>query len=87
MILHNLPQHQKTYHRTYALSEDLDQPEPLPRLISIFTRHVLDRQGCKVSSCGQQRLGSACVDAQSDLSLHGIHMVSEGSFSHLAAPM
>ena len=50
----------------------------------IFTGRILDSLGCKVSSCGQRRLWSDCVDAQADLSLCWAHM-SSGTFSHVAA--
>ena len=39
-----------------AISEDSDQPAHLCSLIRIFSGHILDGQGCKVSSCGQCRL-------------------------------
>ena len=35
---------------------DSDQPAHLLSLIRIITGHILDSQGCKVSSCRQQRL-------------------------------
>ena len=37
--------------------------------IGIFTRHISDSHGCKVSSCGQRRFWSECADAQVDLNL------------------
>ena len=40
------PQHQKTYLRTCAVSEDSDHTA-----WRIFTECILDNQGCKVSSC------------------------------------
>ena len=39
----------------YAPSEDSDEPVHLCSLIGIFTWCIFDSQGCKVSSCGQQR--------------------------------
>ena len=45
---------------------------------------ILDRQGCKVSSCGKRRLGSDYAGAQADLSLRWVHM-SEGTFPRVAA--
>ena len=50
----------------------LESKEPLLHsrsVVRIFTGRNLDRQGCKVSSCGQRRLWSDCANAQSDLSL------------------
>ena len=38
-------------------------------VIKIFTGHILDSQGCKVSSCGQWRLWSDCTDEHTDLGL------------------
>ena len=49
------PQRQKTYLRTCGPSEDSDQPAISRSLIRIFTGHILDSQGCKVSSNGQVR--------------------------------
>ena len=49
------PQRQKTYLRTCAASEDSDQPAHSRSLIRIFTRRILDSQGCICFSCGQQR--------------------------------
>ena len=53
-------------------------------LIRIFPGRILDSQGCKVSSRGQRRLWSGCVDAQADLSLRWAHML-EGSFAHITS--
>ena len=39
-----------------ASSDDSDQPARSRSLIRIFTGHILDSQGCKLSSCGQRRL-------------------------------
>ena len=74
-------QHQKTFLWTCAASKVSDQPAHLHSLIRIFTGHILDSNGCKVSSCGQQRLGSVCTDAPTDLSL--CLAQSEGMFSLL----
>ena len=49
----------------------------------ILTGRILDSQGRKVSSFGQQRLCSDCVDAQADLSLRWAHM-SEDTLHHAA---
>ena len=57
-ILLNEPKCQKTYLRACAPSEDSYR---------IFTRRILDSQGCKVSPCGQLRLSPECVNEQSDL--------------------
>ena len=35
-------------------------------LFVIFTGHISDIQGCKISLCGQRRLWSHCADAQAD---------------------
>ena len=43
-------QRQKMFLWTCVPSEDSDQPENLCSLIKIFSRHILDSQGCKVSS-------------------------------------
>ena len=75
---------QKTYLRTCAPSKDSDQPAHSRSLIRIFTRRILDSQGDKVSSCGQQKLWSDCADAQTDLSLRWV-LMSEGTFSLVAA--
>ena len=40
----------------------------------IFTRCILDSQGCKVSSSWQRRLRSDCAKAQADLSLLCAHI-------------
>ena len=44
---------QKTYPRTFAPSEDSDQPAHSRSLIRILTRCILDSQGWELSSCGQ----------------------------------
>ena len=46
---------QKTCLWICAPSEDLDQTAHLRSLIKIFTRHILNSQGCKVSSNRQWR--------------------------------
>ena len=48
--------HEKTYLRTCGTSKDSVQPVHSCSLIRIFTGHILDNQGCSVSSCGQTRL-------------------------------
>ena len=65
---------------TCAPSEDSDQTAHSRSLIRIFTGRILDRQGCKVSSCGQRRLWSDCKDAQAELSLRWTHNVRKGSY-------
>ena len=55
-------------------------------LTRIFTRRILDSQGCKISSWGQRRLRSVCVDTQADLS-HRLAHISDGSFSDVAVEM
>ena len=40
----------------YAPNEDSDQPVHLRSVFRIFTVHIFNSQGCKVSSCGQKRL-------------------------------
>ena len=59
----NGPQRQKTYIRTSAPSEDSDQTAHSRSLIRIFSGHILDSQGCKVSSYRQRRLRSDYADA------------------------
>ena len=76
------PQREKKSLQTCAPSEDSDQPMHSHSLIRIFTRRILDSQGCQVSSCEQRRLRSACADAQADFSLRWVHM-SEGMFSQI----
>ena len=41
---------------TCVLSEDSNKPAHSHSLIRIYTGHILNSQGCKVSSCRQQRL-------------------------------
>ena len=43
-------------------------------LFRIFTGHILDIKGCKVSPWGQRRLWSDCADAQVDLNLRCSHV-------------
>ena len=54
------PQRQKTYLWTCAFYEDLDQPAHSHNMIRIIIGQT-DRQGCKVSSCGQRSLLSDCA--------------------------
>ena len=42
----------KKYLRTCALSKDSDKPAHSHSLIRVFTRHISDSQGYKVSPCG-----------------------------------
>ena len=72
--------------REYAPSEDSDQPAHSRSLIRILTGRILDNQGYKVSSCGQRRLWSDCLDAQADLSLHWTHL-SVRTFSIVAVQL
>ena len=46
----------KTFLRTCVPGKDSDQLAHLNSLIRIFTGHILDSQGCKASTCIQQRL-------------------------------
>ena len=67
-------QGQKTYLSTCTSSKDSDQAAHSHRLIWIFTECILDSQGCKLSSCGQQRLTiglriHACIVCR--LRMHG----------------
>ena len=48
-------------------------------LIRIIIGHILDSQGCKVSSRGQLKLCIDCADVQVDLNLRVAHL-SEGTF-------
>ena len=43
---------------------------------------ILDSQGCKVSSCGQQSLWSDSTGTQADLNLRLMH-ISDGTFYHI----
>ena len=61
----------KMYLRTCVLSEDSDRPAHSRRLIRIFTWRILDSQGCKVFSCGQQKL----IRLRDDLSVRWAHML------------
>ena len=45
-----------TYLRICALSENSDQPVLSHSRIRIFTGHILNSQGCKVTSCRHGRL-------------------------------
>ena len=45
----------RPYIRTCVPRKDADQPAHLRSLIRIFTESILDSQGCKVSSRGQQK--------------------------------
>ena len=73
-------QRSKTYLWTCTPSKDSE------KAFAVFTGHILDSQGCKVCSSGQRRRLSDCTDAQADLSLPTTHK-SEGTFSHLTAPV
>ena len=74
LIALNEPQSPESYLRACAPSEDSDQPARSRRLIRIFAGHILDSQGCKVSSCGERRLWFDCADSQADLSLRWAHV-------------
>ena len=65
----------------HALSEDSDQPTHSRSLIRIFPWRILDSQGCKDSSCGQQLFLSNCSVVQADLSRHWTHK-SERTLFH-----
>ena len=68
------PAHDKTNKMVCAPSEDSDQPGHPPSLIRVFAVRSMGSQGPKPSSCGQRRLWSNWVDAQTDLSLRWAHM-------------
>ena len=71
-------------HKRYLWTcSDSDKPAHSRSLIRIFPGSILDSQGCKVSSCRQQRLWSDCTDVQADQNLCWVHM-SEGMFSYIA---
>ena len=78
------PQRKKAYIRTCAPSEDSDQIACSAQSDQNLHWALLDSTGCRVSSCGQWRLWSDCVDAQADLSLRWAH-TSECTFSNVAA--
>ena len=69
----NEPPHDKTNKVTCAPSEYSDQPGHPPSLIRVFAVHSVGSEGPKLSSCGQQRLGSDWADTQADLSLRWVH--------------
>ena len=56
----------KMYIQTCEPSKDSDQPVHLHSLIKILTGCIMDRQGCKVFSCREQRLRSDCLDVDSE---------------------
>ena len=58
-----------SYLRTCAPSEESDQPAHSRSLIRVSTGLIIDRHGCKVSSCGRGRL----------IRLHGCAGWSESS--------
>ena len=58
-------------------SEESDQPVCMHRLIRIFTGHIMDSQGCKVSSSWRQ--WSEYMDELADLNFRWGHM-PESSF-------
>ena len=66
-------QREKTYFRTCAQSDQ-----------NLHCAHLDTWLGCKVSSCGQRRLWSDCVDLQTDMSFRWAQM-SEVKFSHVEA--
>ena len=63
MMMTNETERHKTHLRMHLRS-----------LIRIFTGRILDRQGFKVSSCGQRRHWSVFADAQADLNLRWAHV-------------
>ena len=50
-----MPECQKMYFWMYT-QQRIRSAVYLPSLIRIFIGHILDSQGCKVSSCAQERL-------------------------------
>ena len=55
------PQCPKMHLRTWDPSKDTDQPAHSCSLIRLFTVHILDSQGCKVSACWERWL-DGCTD-------------------------
>ena len=70
--------------QTCASSEDSIKPAHSRSLIRVFHGRILDSQERTVSSCGQRRLLSDCVDVQADLSLRWTY-ISEVTFSRVTA--
>ena len=62
-------------------SDESDQPAHLHSLIRIFTEHILDSQGCKVSYVTMEML-IKFAECAGKLDLHWVHM-SEGMFSSI----
>ena len=79
-ILHNWAANSENVPLTCVPSKDLDQLTHSCSLIKIFTGHMLDSQGCKVSSCRQWKKLIRLV------CLCWAHM-SEGMFSHVVAQL
>ena len=81
----------KTNKMTCAPSIDSDQPGHPPSRTSVFAMRLINRQRCKLSSCGQRRLWSDWADTQADLSLSWAHRsfcwfchaVAKGQILHL----
>ena len=54
-IKNNEPERRKTLLWTFMTSKDFDPPTFSRNLIRIFNGGILNRQGCKMTSCGQVR--------------------------------
>ena len=66
--------HSISYKIACAPSEDSDQPAHPRRPIWVFPERSRSSQESKAPSDGQQRLSSASVNVQTDLSLRWAHM-------------
>ena len=64
------PLRQKTYLRTCAPSEDLDQLAHSRCLIRIFTWRILKSQECNASVCGQRRMHACAGRSEFSLGTH-----------------
>ena len=72
----NEPVSSKMHKFEYAPFQDLDQSAHLRRQIWVFDGHSMDSQGSSVSSGGNLRLWSDCVEAQTNLNGRCLHMLT-----------
>ena len=69
----NKPAHDKTYNKTYATSEDSDQPAHPRSLIRVFADRIWLLQPSSYPKRDKQKPLSFWLDAQADLSLYWSH--------------
>ena len=79
-------QREKAYRWIYAPIDDSDQSAHPHSLIRVFVVRVKKLCVLGYPKCSQWRFWSDCADAQVDLNLRWVYM-SEGTFSHLEAPI